>query len=400
VAVRKNETFNLDFEDPGRYYLARSVEGDSYDQWDHDREAYRDRYAKSNNYGGSSYGGYSAYVGYGWSDLNYYGNYIFVPGYGYVWRPFFVNAGWNPYLNGAWAYYPSFGYLWVSAYPWGWLPYRYGSWFYLGGYGWCWQAGHNRWRWNNWHRVTPVYRAPRGFTAPVAPATANRGIVPVGSGLQPTVAEGTGGGRGAGRRRAVIEDIQTPRNPSGNAFRGGITTTNTDSEPMIERSSGRSPLAGDRGQAGGGRNAGSGGDDARVLRGRTLDRDSGTVTKGQSRGQQESRQEARSGYRSVDSERSSAGTSRGNSDRGNGRVADGGWRSFDSGRGSSPQPSRGGGASTQARPAPSYRSGGSSGGYSGGRSSGGSSGGGRSSGAVSGGGGGGGASRGSSSSPR
>ncbi|HXE90153.1 MAG TPA: FecR family protein [Terriglobales bacterium] len=378
VAVRKNETFNLDFEDPGRYYLARSIEEGSYDQWNRDRDDYRERYSRSSYSNGSSYGGYSSYAGYGWSDLNYYGNYIFVPGYGYVWRPFFVDAYWNPYLNGAWVYYPGFGYMWVSAYPWGWLPYRYGGWFYLSGYGWCWQLGHNRWRWNNWHTVTPVYRAPRGFTAPAPPSRSAGAVVPVGSGLQPIVPNRNDGERGApGRRRAVIEDLQTSGNPQGNAFRGGITTTRVEPEPAVERSRGDSSFGGGGVQRGGGVNSGSSGSEPTVMRGRTMDRDvgsrdAGVVSKGQSRAAPELRQE--------------------------GRVADRGWRSFDSGGSSGRQASPGSGASTQARPAPSYRSsGGAAGGYSGGRSAGGNYGGGaRSSGGSSGGG----ASRGASSNPR
>ena len=401
VAVRKNETFTLDFEDPGRYYLARSVEAGTYDQWDHDRDSYRERYARSSYYGGSSYGGYSPYSGYGWSDLNYYGNYIYVPGNGYVWRPFFVDASWSPYLNGAWVYYPGFGYIWVSAYPWGWLPYRYGSWSYFGGYGWCWQPGRNRWHWNNWQAVTPVHHAPRGFRQPVAPSNPGGGIVPVGRGPQPIFPDRDDGDRGApGRKRVTMEEIQSQRNPKGGAFRGGITTTRIESDPTVGKSIEGSTFASGGGvQSGDGRNAGSGSGDVTVVRGRFLDRDSGTVGKGQSRGQEEVRQETQSGSKSFSPENSDGRRSRGDSARGAGRSFDsGGRRSFEGGGGSSPQPSRTS-APPQSQSAPSYRSaGGSSGGNSGGRSTGGNSGGygggGRSAGS-----GGGGASKGTSSGP-
>ena len=48
-----------------------------------------------------------------------------------MWQPYLVGAGWDPFMNGAWMWYPGAGYTWVSAYPWGWTPYRYGSWTYL-----------------------------------------------------------------------------------------------------------------------------------------------------------------------------------------------------------------------------------------------------------------------------
>ncbi len=58
-----------------------------------------------------------------------------------MWRPYFASASWNPYGSGAWAYYPSAGYSWVSPYPWGWTPYHYGSWAFCQGIGWGWQPG-------------------------------------------------------------------------------------------------------------------------------------------------------------------------------------------------------------------------------------------------------------------
>ena len=48
-------------------------------------------------------------TGYGLQDLNYYGNYFYSPGFGYVWQPYgFANsmAGWSPYSNGAWSFIP------------------------------------------------------------------------------------------------------------------------------------------------------------------------------------------------------------------------------------------------------------------------------------------------------
>ena len=54
-----------------------------------------------------------------------------MPGYGMMWQPYLVGAGWDPFMNGAWMWYPGAGYAWISSYPWGWTPYRYGSWTYI-----------------------------------------------------------------------------------------------------------------------------------------------------------------------------------------------------------------------------------------------------------------------------
>jgi len=58
-----------------------------------------------------------------------------------MWRPYFASAAWDPYANGAWAWYQGAGYSWVSPYPWGWMPYHYGSWAFCPGMGWGWMPG-------------------------------------------------------------------------------------------------------------------------------------------------------------------------------------------------------------------------------------------------------------------
>ncbi len=73
-------------------------------------------------------------------DLDDYGEWIFVPTYGYVWRPF-VHGHWRPYYYGHWTFSISFGWVWVSYEPWGWIPYHYGRWEYVPGYGWVWIPG-------------------------------------------------------------------------------------------------------------------------------------------------------------------------------------------------------------------------------------------------------------------
>ena len=75
----------------------------------------------------------------GAQDLDTYGRWVFIPGYGQVWQPY-QNAGWAPYQTGRWVWEPYWGWTWVSYEPWGWAPYHYGRWFISGG-SWVWWPG-------------------------------------------------------------------------------------------------------------------------------------------------------------------------------------------------------------------------------------------------------------------
>ena len=169
--VDKKHTATFNLTDGDKYEIAKKIEDDPYDAWDREQLDYHDRYLASKS--SSSYP-YS----YGVSDLNYYGNYYNVPGYGTVWQPYFVGAGWNPWMDGAWMWYPGFGYTWVSSYPWGWMPYRYGGWAFVPGYGWVWQPG----GWNNWYTVPRVVNPPNRFRPPQPPPNRTATVVSVGRG--------------------------------------------------------------------------------------------------------------------------------------------------------------------------------------------------------------------------
>jgi hypothetical protein len=73
-------------------------------------------------------------------DLAGYGDWIYVPGYGYVWRPY-VEPWWRPYYCGHWTFTIAFGWVWVPYEPWGWVPFHYGYWTYAPGWGWVWIPG-------------------------------------------------------------------------------------------------------------------------------------------------------------------------------------------------------------------------------------------------------------------
>jgi uncharacterized membrane protein YgcG len=202
VKIKKDEQLLLDFQDPGRYFLGRTIDALDYDSWDHDRDDYRAQYANAS----TSYSGYSSNYSYGVSDLNYYGSYVNVAGYGSMWRPYGYDVGWDPFMDGAWVWYPGWGYMWVSSYPWGWMPYRYGRWVWVAGYGWMWQPGNS---WNRWYVCNTVYNPPHYYHPPHRPNT------PVVIGHQ------VGGGVGSGHPPIIVgkfptgEDRRRFLNPDG-----------------------------------------------------------------------------------------------------------------------------------------------------------------------------------------
>jgi hypothetical protein len=158
--VKKDQTLTFDVADEKDFEIAKNITPLSYDAWDKDRLEYASQYASNSNSRSPYY--------YGNSDLNYYGSWSSWPGYGMMWRPFGVGYGWDPFYNGAWAWYPGFGYTWVSTYPWGWTPYRYGSWVFVANHGWGWRPG----GWRTWYTVPPVHNPPPFFHGPKPPPAA------------------------------------------------------------------------------------------------------------------------------------------------------------------------------------------------------------------------------------
>jgi FecR protein len=180
VEIGKKHSATFDLANNDSYALAKNYEEDPYDDWDKQQNDTHDRYANGGRDIQSPYA-------YGMSDLNYYGGYMNIPGYGMGWQPYFIDASWSPYQDGGWAYYPGYGYMWVSSYPWGWMPYRYGSWNFIPGYGWVWMPGNN---WNTWYPVTPVVNPPKR-TPVVTPPVRGRTTVMIGKGLSVNPPVGT-----------------------------------------------------------------------------------------------------------------------------------------------------------------------------------------------------------------
>ncbi len=119
------------------YKVAEAPSKDSWDSWNSERDSVI-RNAQSWSHTNRYYAGSE--------DLDAYGHWVDVPGYGYAWAPV-VAVGWAPYRQGRWVWEPYWGWTWVSYEPWGWAPYHYGRWFLNGG-SWMWWPG----------PVIPAYR--------------------------------------------------------------------------------------------------------------------------------------------------------------------------------------------------------------------------------------------------
>jgi len=160
VQVKKNQTASFEAGENAKAVVAKNIEPEPMDNWDKKQSEYHQVYASN------SYTNYSPYA-YGTGDLAYYGNFFSAPGYGMMWQPYFIGAGWDPFMDGAWAFSPGFGYGWVSSYPWGWVPYHYGTWVFLPGYGWAWQPGG---MWMPYYSQPMLLNTPTGFKRPQPPA--------------------------------------------------------------------------------------------------------------------------------------------------------------------------------------------------------------------------------------
>ena len=178
VKIKKDATLTVDAAIPAGFTVAKGVDSLPLDRWNSERAAYQSEYSYSNTGYGSS-----SMAGSGYQDLAYYGGFMNVPGYGMAWQPYGAASwiGWNPYIAGAWAFTPGFGYAWASAYPWGWMPYHYGTWAFSSGTGWFWVPGNtlrNGGVVTNWQATAPVVNGPAGFVSPVPPATPVSGYRP------------------------------------------------------------------------------------------------------------------------------------------------------------------------------------------------------------------------------
>jgi len=230
VEVKRRETLTLNPHTSAAYELAKGIDTLPEDNWNQERRAYASAYARNAGYGGPG-------SGYGLEDLNYYGDFFYKRGFGYLWQPYGL-AGygslWDPYSNGAWVAYPTVGYAWASAYPWGWLPYHYGSWVFVNGIGWAWSPGggyNGAWYYNNFQPVV-IATGPNGWRPtrpPVRPGRPSPApTILVGNSIR---AASVAGGRAAPDFASVIPG-RAPRPAAPNAVFAAPNTRTTAAAPF------------------------------------------------------------------------------------------------------------------------------------------------------------------------
>jgi len=133
------ESVALNGSDTSRYNLTESIEPDSWDTWNSDRDE------SLSAEGAARTGATKSFPDAGnpaWSDLDANGSWYNVPDQGYIWSPTdAASAGFDPYGNGNWMWTPGYGYIWVSGYTWGYTPFQCGTWNYYDAFGWGWAPG-------------------------------------------------------------------------------------------------------------------------------------------------------------------------------------------------------------------------------------------------------------------
>jgi FecR protein len=119
---------NADLSSPE---IVQSPARDDFDKWVSQRDQ---ALSGAQSDGGLQSGRYTT----GFADLDFFGTWGAVPGFGYGWQPYGAGLNWTPFVAGQWMFMGNTGWNWVSEEPWGWLPYHFGSWLNAPGVGWVW----------------------------------------------------------------------------------------------------------------------------------------------------------------------------------------------------------------------------------------------------------------------
>jgi hypothetical protein len=127
--VNAREAYRFAGTDLSDYEYFEAPRADEFDRWSSDRDR---RGAVSARYVSRDVIGYE--------DLDDYGSWRVTEGYGNVWVPTRVAAGWSPYHDGHWAWVDPWGWTWVDDAPWGFTVSHYGRWANIRGT-WGWVPG-------------------------------------------------------------------------------------------------------------------------------------------------------------------------------------------------------------------------------------------------------------------
>src|SRR5579862_9604626 len=127
--VNAHQVASVKGTDSPTYDLTDIGAPDDWDQWSLARD-HREDASTSVQYVSRDMPGYE--------DLDQYGHWTYVDGYGNVWMPDHVGPGWAPYHTGHWVWVDPWGWSWVDDAPWGYAPYHYGRWAFASGeWFWC-----------------------------------------------------------------------------------------------------------------------------------------------------------------------------------------------------------------------------------------------------------------------
>ncbi|HVO40965.1 MAG TPA: DUF6600 domain-containing protein [Spirochaetia bacterium] len=130
-SVFSNQAVDINGIDSPTYEVSAADPPDEWDQWCQSRDARENRMAATR---------YVPREMIGVEDLDGNGVWRVAPGYGTVWQPTVVVAGWAPYRYGHWAWVDPWGWTWIDDAPWGFAPFHYGRWAFFDG-SWVWVPG-------------------------------------------------------------------------------------------------------------------------------------------------------------------------------------------------------------------------------------------------------------------
>lgn len=158
------------------------------------------------------------------------GEWVYIEGYGDVWRPYptTVGANFTPYETcGSWVWTEG-GWTFACEWDWGWLPFHYGRWGWFDDY-WAWVPGYEwspawvEWRggggYVGWRPLAPSVRDHRGGGGPNV--RDHRGSVAVGGGKG-----GVRGGSSTGNGAPIVRDHRSSRAPIVRDHRSRVARSN------------------------------------------------------------------------------------------------------------------------------------------------------------------------------
>ena len=133
------ESITLNAADPSQFALSESIEPNSWDAWNSDRDQALTAEAANQAGAPSNLGEAKTRHGTIWMPTAVGTTCRGKATYGRHMRR--ADADFDPYGNGDWMYTPDYGYLWASGYSWGYMPYQCGAWNFYDGFGWGWAPG-------------------------------------------------------------------------------------------------------------------------------------------------------------------------------------------------------------------------------------------------------------------